>query len=204
MEKEKPKLDIWHYKDPDLQPRQLLRAKNKRNDAHYFLFDTDAESLTQITNDTLKVRPNRKQKSDFQLGFSNESYAIQSQWSIPWLNDYYLVDTKTGTNQLLKKAVAYPYGLSIQGKYFAYFEPSEKQHYIIDTESKEELCLTCNYTDVDWCEDINGQPHLAGPKKTYGFDKAEQTYFFQSAYDIWAYDIPGKNLHCLTKRKGEK
>lgn len=204
LESEKPQLDIWHYLDKEIQPVQLLNAMDNKKDVHYYLFDTDSNTLTKLSNDTLKIVKNSKIKSDFILGYSNESYILQSQWNWPMLNDFYLIDIKSGDNTLLKKGVVYPYGLSPQGKYFTYFDHHAKQHYLINTSTKEEYCMTCNFTDVEWCRDINGQPRLAGPMNTYGFDKTEETYFFQSEFDLWAYDIDNKKLHCLTQRKGEK
>ena len=204
LDDEKPTLDVWHYLDKDLQPRQLLQSKNKALEANYYLYDTDSKSLTQLSNDTLRARKNTKYNSKYVLALSNEQYAIQNQWSMPWLNDYYLVNTTNGLSSLLKKGLGYADGLSPKGNFFSYFDPVQKQHNLIPTNSKEEICMTCNLTDVEWREDINGQPHLAGPMRFYGYDKKEETVFFQSEYDVWAYDIIQRKLHCLTQRKGEK
>ncbi len=204
LDREKPKLDIWHYEDAELQPRQHLKLKNKANQANYYLYNTGDKSLIALSNDSLKITKNTKLKGNFLLATSENSYAIQNQWSSPWLEDYYLVNVQNGKSELLKKEVAYAYGLSPKGAYFAFFDINTKQHYLLNVKTKEELCLTCNVTDVQWCEDVNGQPRKAGPRKMLGFDKFENTYFFQSEFDVWAYDISGEKLHCLTQRKGEK
>ena len=48
-------------------------------------------NLQRLSNDTLSVVVRDEYEPDYALAYSNESYAIESQWSYPWKNDYFLI-----------------------------------------------------------------------------------------------------------------
>ena len=56
------------------------------------------------------------------MAYSNESHAIESQWTYPWKNDYYLMSLNTGEVKSIKNNLKYPGSLSSQSRYFTYFD----------------------------------------------------------------------------------
>jgi dipeptidyl aminopeptidase/acylaminoacyl peptidase len=204
LESEKVKVDVWHYLDKRIQPQQLVELKEdkKRSDLCVYNFETD--KVIQLTNDTLNAKPNSKIENDFLLATSNEQYAIQAQWKSPELEDVYRISIKTGEVKLIERALSYGGQLSPSGSYYSYFNPSTKQHYLKNIDSNKTVCVTCNWIGIRWDEDVNGQPTEAGPEGVYGYTRGEQYFLFKSEYDIWAFDISGNNLLCLTEQKGEK
>ena len=204
LENEKSYVDIWHYNDKYIQPQQLIKLYSDGPRTKLYVFNADDKTLFPLSNDTLNIEEQTQIKGNRILATCNQAYALSAQWKSPALEDIYAVSLKTGKTTLVKRAVAYHNGLSPKGRYFAYFDAEKKQHMLKDIDKDQEICMTCNLTDVNWTEDINGQPMLAGPMDIYGYDRNELTYFFQSKYDIWGYDIEKKKLLSLTERKGEK
>ena len=98
---EKYHVDIWHYQDQDIQPRQKksLKRDKKKNDLYVYNFDQ--VNLQRLSNDTLSVMVRDEYEPDYALAYSNESYAIESQWSYPWKNDYFLISLDDGQLCLL-------------------------------------------------------------------------------------------------------
>ena len=204
LEREKVFVDIWHYNDKSIQPQQLVQLERKGHEARLYICNTLNQTLFPLSSDTMDVDIQTEVRGDKIFASSNVSYAVSAQWKSPSLEDVYAIDLKSGKASLVKSGLAYHSGISPEGKYFAYFDPNKKQHFILDLNSSKETCITCNLTDVIWTEDMNGQPMLAGPMETYGYNQEETVYYFQSQYDIWGYDILANKLLSVTERKGEK
>lgn len=204
LESEKVKVDVWHYLDKRIQPQQLVELKEDKKRSHLYAFNFDSEKVTQLTNDTLNAKADSKIDGDYLLASSNERFAIQAQWKSPALEDIYRVSLKTGEIKLIQNSVSYGGLMSPSGKYYSYFSPEKKQHYLKYIDSNKTVCVTCNWITIRWYEDVNGQPTEAGPEAVYGYTSKEEYFLFKSEYDIWAYDISGENLLCLTEQKGEK
>ena len=56
-----------------------------------YVYNFDQVNLQRLSNDTLSVMVRDEYEPDYALASSNESYAIESQWSYPWKNDYFLI-----------------------------------------------------------------------------------------------------------------
>lgn len=203
LDDEKYHLDIWHYKDQKIQAQQVKELARQKKKYYLYAYDFNTKTLNQLSNDTLKVRVSDRHEPHMALAYSNEPYAIESQWTYPWKKDYYLISLKTGVPGLIKKALKYPGSLSSKAHYFTYFNEEEMEHQIIDLRNNSERCITCSVDSVSWTRDINGMPFKAGPVRNLGFTRADQ-FLFQSEWDIWSYDALRGTLTCITKRQGEK
>lgn len=204
LESEKVNVDIWHYLDPQIQPQQLVELKIAKKKNILYVYHLENESIVRLSEDTLDISVAANLEGDFLLASSNKRYAIQAQWKSPSLADYYRVSVLTGAKELLSKGIPFAGSLSPSGTYFSYFDPSDKNHYLLNVTSKTKECVTCTANEVVWIEDLNGQPTEAGPLGEYGYTKGETHYFLRSEFDVWAYEIATKSLRSLTERKGEK
>jgi dipeptidyl aminopeptidase/acylaminoacyl peptidase len=194
LESEKVKLDIWHHQDKRLQPQQLVELKRdqKRHDLFGYLLVSD--TLVQLSNDTLEVRSERFLKGNYLHGTSNEASLHESQWETPIRENHYRISILDGKTELIKSDVLYSGELSPKGRYFSYYNPTAKHHYLRDNETKTEACITCALKTVQWEEDINGMPMLAPPVGWIGYDEKEEQAYFHSRYGIWSYSIPDERL----------
>ncbi|SFT85399.1 Dipeptidyl aminopeptidase/acylaminoacyl peptidase [Lishizhenia tianjinensis] len=200
---EKATLDLWHYKDKQLQPQQLLyKSWEERKTFMVVHHRGDKDAFVLLSNDTLDVRILDHGNSDVALGTSNESYAGTYNWEYPWPSDYYAVDVKTGQTRLLKKKVGYNFGLSPQGKYFLYFDTTGIV--IQDLNVGTEKCITCLAPGVNWLEDMNGMPAMAGPIGVTGYTENEEGILLNSEFDVWYYDIEAHTLRRITEGKENK
>ena len=203
LEEEKYHLDVWHYMDHQIQPQQKkrLRWDKKKNDL--YVYNINQVKLNRLSNDTLNVIVKDKYEAAYALAYSNESYAIESQWSYPWKKDYYLVSLDNGDIKNIKKNIKYPGVMSPNAKYFTYFDEELAEHQIVNLKNNTETCITCSIDSTTWTRDINGMPIQAGPVRTLGFTREDQ-FIFQSKWDIWSYDPVIDTLICITERQGEQ
>ena len=203
LEDEKYHLDVWHYQDHEIQPRQLksLRRDKKKNDL--YVYNVSQVKLNKLSNDTLKVILRDEYEPSYALAYSNEAHAIESQWTYPWKNDYYLISLDDRKINSIKSKLKYPGNMSSRARYFTYFDEYLEEHKIIDLNSNKELCITCSTDSIIWTRDINGMPFKAGPVRALGFTREDQ-FIFQSKWDVWSYDAVNDTLTCITERQGEQ
>jgi dipeptidyl aminopeptidase/acylaminoacyl peptidase len=202
LDSEKVLLDIWHYQDDRIQPQQLVQLKEdlKKNDL--YVLDIEHKKILRISNDTLRVYVDKNQMGDFLLATSNQSYAIQSQWSAPALEDVYRIYLPTGEIRLIKAALGFGGALSPKGRFYSYFDANSKNHFLVDMEKNTESCVTCEVKNVTWHEDVNGQPMLEGPIRDLQYVAGEDNFIVSSEFDIWNYSLETKKLTCLTENEG--
>lgn len=202
LDSEKVHLDIWHYQDDRIQPQQLVQLKEdlKKNDL--YVLDIEHKKILRISNDTLRVYVDKNQMGDFLLATSNQSYAIQSQWSSPALEDVYRIHLPTGEIRLIKAALGFGGALSPKGRFYSYFDANSKNHFLVDMEKNTESCVTCEVKNVIWHEDVNGQPMLEGPIRDLQYVAGEDNFIVSSEFDIWNYSLETKKLTCLTENEG--
>ena len=204
IDSEKPKLDVWHYKDRYIQPNQLINLKRDEKRNQLCLLNLKTNNMIGLSNDTLDVDPTSNLLGNYLLGQSNEMYIIESQWTSPSRADYYRVSVLDGSIEPIIQGVYYPGSLSPNGNYFSYFEPDKKEYHLIKSNDKKDICVSCSEKNSNWAEDVNGMPMKAGPIGEIGFTKNEEHYLFRSEFDVWNYDIKTEKLSCLTEKEGEK
>ena len=202
LDAEKVHLDIWHYQDKRIQPQQLVQLKEdlKKNDL--YVLDMEHKKFLKLSDDTLRVYVDENLMGDFLLATSNQSYAIQSQWSSPALEDVYRIHLPTGEKTLIKAAQGFGGALSPKGRFYSYFDATSKNHFLVDLEKNSETCVTCEVKNVTWHEDINGQPMLEGPIRDLQYVAGEDNFIVSSEFDIWNYSLETKKLTCLTENEG--
>jgi dipeptidyl aminopeptidase/acylaminoacyl peptidase len=204
LESEKPKLDIWHYRDKTIQPQQLVNLKRDEKRNYLCVLDLKTDSLVQLSNDTLEVSPTSRLKGEYLLARSNENYKIEAQWTAPSRSDYYRIKLD-GTIEPIKNGLYYAGSLSPNGRYLSYFNPDLKEHHLLDLDLKTDKCISsCSEKNINWVEDVNGMPMKAGPIGEIGFTKNEESILLRSEFDLWSYDIAKEELTCLTEFEGEK
>ncbi|PKR82321.1 acylaminoacyl-peptidase [Brumimicrobium salinarum] len=203
LKSEKAKLDIWHYQNKRLQPQQLKELKKDQNASFLSVFHLAENKLTQLENDTLKVRLIDQGNADFALASSNESYAHRYNWTYPWPSDYYRVDISSGNKQLIKSKVNYSEGLSPDGAYFIYFLSDENAYYAVDIENQNTFCITCDAEEsINWKQDINGMPFKAHSFGSPGYI-TPSTIVLYAEHHIYQYDLINKKLSLLSNSTNE-
>ena len=204
LDKEKAKLDLWHYQDKQLQPQQLLGKKRTMERNYLAVLNLSNHQLMAIENDTLFARLPKEFDTDFILLSSKERYERSYTWEYPWPRDYYRYDLNSGELQQIGENHAYAQGLSPSGRYYVWFDLDDNNYKVKDTEKNDVYCMTCGTPyPVEWQTDNNGQPHDPNPFGVAGYTTDERSLLIHSKYDIWEYDLEMKGMMPLTNKLGE-
>ncbi len=189
-------VDIWHWKDPEIQPRQkmtlgqdtvfsYLSAWNLDNNSFYLLAKDEAPRA-QLTGNQKHViiYTDTKYKPAFK-----EDYA-----------DAYIVNVKTGKEKLaFEKSLAgfnnFPQ-TSPEGKYLVYFKDNHWWSYNMAT--SENINITGNIKTNFW-NVRDDHPASKPPVGSAGWTKGDKEILLYDEYDVWAVKPDGKGARKLTE-----
>ncbi|MDC0257562.1 prolyl oligopeptidase family serine peptidase [Crocinitomicaceae bacterium] len=199
--KEKVHLDLWHYKDQRLQPQQLLEKDRDLEASWMHAYHIKSDKVVQLENDTLDVYSEYNMKGKYLMGMSEETYANTYNWVSPRPRDFYRVNVETGEAELVLTGQKFWPSMAPSGKYMEFY--CDGEHHMLDLETGNEDCITCNTADVVWTEDMNGMPMEAYPKNAGNWTRDESKVLIQSEFDYWQYDRNDKTLASYTHDMGK-
>ncbi len=201
----KAKLDLWHWKDPMLQPQQLLQAARERNRSYRALYDLRSKKILQLaTKEIPTVLTNARSKADVAVGTSNEKYKQMLSWDTPGFNDLYLVDLKTGENEMVAEKVRANARMSPAGKYLTWFDPEKLQWFAMSTKQREAVEISKG-AKVSFANELHDTPSLPRSYRTAGWLDDDKALLVYDRYDIWQLDPTGDKAPVkLTDGREEK
>ena len=87
-------MDIWHYKDPLLQPMQRVRAGQERSRNYRAIVHLADKRLVQLASPDLP-NVNPTEDPNRAVGTSEMPYRREMSWDTTY-NDVFIVDLKSG------------------------------------------------------------------------------------------------------------
>lgn len=203
---EKVKLDIWHWQDKKLQPRQLLTAKKDKNVAFLSYYDWVKDEVQMLENDSLKVRFDAKQTRVF-LATNSDPYTLEQDHEYPWKRDEYLLIPNqqiTLLNPLLLNTKSgFGSVLSPDGKYAVKYNSEKNQFILMNTENQSVQCLSCDFK-TDWFEDLNGQIYQAQPEVRFVWENDRNHVWLLTEQDIFRVNLSDGRATRITQNIGHE
>lgn len=202
---DKVKVDIWHWKDPQLQPMQLVQIGKEQFRSYLAMLPLDKGAAVQLgTKEVPDVVVGAVGDGDVAIGSSDMPYQKLMSWDSPGYRDVYLIDVKSGDRQkVLTKAQSFV-TLSPGGKYLTWWDGTAKAWMALSVKDRKTINLTrllpCAVHDE--LHDTPAQPPAYG---TAGWVKDDKAILIYDAHDIWAVD-PESVLPpvCVTDKHGRE
>lgn len=192
-------VDVWHWKDPEIQPRQKVTFAGDTVLSYLCAWNLDNNTFFQIAKElTPHAEINGNQK--YVLISTDKKYrpAFKEDYT-----DAYLVNVKTGEDKLIfEKTIEGNYNFpqsSPDGKYFIYFKDKHWWSYNIST--GKNLNLTENIHTAFW-DTRDDHPASRPAVGGGGWLKGDREVLLYDEYNIWSVNPDGKHARKLTD--GEK
>ncbi len=190
-EDEKVNVDIWNWKDPYVQPMQLLQAEQERKRTYEALYDIGDGRVVQLaTEDVPTVRVGAEGDGDVALGTSDLPYRQEISWDGRYA-DVYLVSTATGAREKVAEKVRGAPRLSPEGKYAWWWDGTAKAWVALDTHSKQLRNLSAA-AGVAFYDELDDQPAPPPAYGSAGWTEDDKAFLAYDAYDIWMLDPTGE------------
>ena len=191
-------VDVWHWKDPQIQPVQMVRAQQDRNrtfTATVLLAQKKVVPLADPRMDRVQITKN----GDWAIGQDDKEYI--SDWK-PQQTDVYRVNTASGARTPVLRGQERTMGLSPDGRYFLYWKDKHVWSYDIATDKH------VNLTKAAPVSFVNAEDDHFGDKPAYGvsgYTKDGKSVILDHRYDLWVVPLDGSGTpRNLTNGVGAK
>lgn len=191
LEEERVKLDIWHWRDPYIQPMQLLQADRERRRTYLAVVHLETGDVVQLaTADMPEVEVGQEGDAAVALGSSDLPYRQRISWDTPTYHDYYLVDVATGEHLLFHEELHGTMSLSPHCAYAVWWDNQELAWYARDLDSEEGVNLTASLSEAVHNED-HDWPYRPNPYGSAGWTEGDDEFLVYDRFDVWALDPTG-------------
>lgn len=190
-DEDKASLDIWNYKDPILQPQQLLQVTADRARTYDAMADLATGKVIQLENPEVEsVGIGNKGDGEYGLVNYSRPYRRESSWGID-MSDVYLVDLKTNNREKILDHYEGSAGFSPTGRYVMGYHSPDKQWFTIDTKTKARVPVSAGIPHPVY-DELDDHPDYAPPYGVAGWTKDDKGVLIYDRYDIWLCDPSGQ------------
>lgn len=216
IEAETAQVDIWNYKDYQIQPQQkvnLERNKKKVYEAVINLDKTQAKNNSLSTNSSYEIVPltiemwdritiMNEGNAEWALSQDRTAYYIQSQWDDDNYTDLALVNMTTGERKQIAKKVNTRAQVSPEGQYIIWYDMNDADFHTYNVKTGKLANLTkptkVNFYDEE--DDHPSQPSAYCIRPIW--TKNDKSVLINDRYDIWKFNPDGKVFENLTQGQG--
>jgi dipeptidyl aminopeptidase/acylaminoacyl peptidase len=182
--------DLWHWRDPQLQSQQQLRANADRNRTYTGIYHLQSRRFVQLTNDSI---PSVSLSENGRIGVANTGvpYAVEAMWG-GGATDTYLVDATTGGLTKLRTAARGGASLSPGARYVTWFEDGAWHAHNVRT--GRTVNLTGALTEgsgLRFDRETHSTPSTPPAWGIAGWTTNDASVLIYDRYDIWEFDPAG-------------
>lgn len=211
-EDERVRVDIWNWKDPYLQPMQLVQLDDERNRTYAAVAHLDGELARRVAQlgmpDVPSVRFADDDAADFAIGVTDVPYRQLVSWDGRY-QDVWSIDTRTGARRILAQAVKGFAGAQISpdGRYATWWDGADKQWKAAATDQPagdaEVLVLSQGSPHPVWNE-LDDHPDEPPPYGSAGWVEGDEAFIYYDRHDAFRFDPSTGITTALTDGAGRE
>ena len=179
--------DLWHYKDPVLQPTQRLNATRDRNKSYAAVYFTSTKKVVQLADDSI---PQVSISDDGHVAVANsrERYMIEQMWGDGG-TDVYVIDPSTNARKLIKEKINGNAQLSPDAKFVTFYDHTH--WYAYNTATSKLVDLTGGLAGVRFDNETDDHPDAPPAWGLAGWTKGDKSVLIYDRFDVWELDPTG-------------
>jgi dipeptidyl aminopeptidase/acylaminoacyl peptidase len=206
LDDEKPTLDIWTWKDKELQPEQKVSLEKEKKRTYKAVYLVDKTKFFQLGDPSVRdIRIAFKGNGRYALGIDQSPYKLAASWTGKSNADYYLVDLETGIKRIMVKDKPMAF-LSPGGNYVVWYDATDSTYYSRSTDvSSTEILDLSSSIPATFCDERWDMPGEPNPYGIAGWSENDKYVFLYDRYDIWRVDLDGAKVPVnATRNYGRK
>jgi dienelactone hydrolase len=194
----KANVDVWHWKDAEVQSVQIVRLAQERRATLPAAFNISNNKLVRISDDVMR---NVTTTSDprWAVGRVDTTYRTEVQWG-GTKSDYFRVNTATGERSLIANAVTRTMGSSPDGKWYLYLKDKKIVGYNMETGQNVTLGSGDKISFIDAEDD---HPYEKPTYGVAGWSKDGKSVIVNHRYELYALPLDGGKPVDLTGGVGD-
>jgi dipeptidyl aminopeptidase/acylaminoacyl peptidase len=206
LDDEKVTVDIWNWRDPFLQPMQVLQADDERNRNYQAVVHLDRDNrIVQLGTEAVpEVRIPEDGSGPVAMGVSDIPYRQLLSWDGRYF-DSYLIDMESGqATRVAEKVRGFNAGsLSPAGRYVGYWNEFEKAWMAVSTETGQTTNLSSNIPFPTW-DELDDHPQPPPPESFIRWTEGDEEAVVADAFDLWLVDPETGQARSLTEGVGRE
>ncbi len=193
LDEEKINVDIWHWKDPLLQPMQLKQLKDEKKRSYLAVYHIKEKKTLQLATEAI---PNVNIANDGQaklgLGTSTLPYRQEISWEWPSYRDVYVIDISNGkARKVISKLQSTAY-LSPNGRYLAWWDRESRSWFAQSTKDGSKPVNISGKVPHRLDNEIHDWPYSPNSYGRAGWTKGDKEFLVYDKHDMWALDPSGR------------
>lgn len=195
LDEEKPMLDVWTWKDRELQPEQKINLEKEKKRSYKAVYLVEKDKAVQLADlGSREIRTIQKGDGMVALGIDQTPYKLESSWTGKANADYYLVEVETGNKRLIIKNKPLA-SLSPGGNFVVWYNPADSCYYSRRTDDLESEVKKLNrQIKVSFCDERWDMPGEPSPYGIAGWSENDKYVFIYDRFDIWRFDMEGNKV----------
>ena len=186
-EDERVVVDIWNWKDPYLQPMQLVQAEREKERTYEAMLEMGSGRSLQLATDEMpEVTVGRDGDGQIALATSNLAYRQLVSWDGRY-SDLHVIDLEDGSRRLVAEMVRGGGSLSPGERYVTRWDGFEKAWFAIDVPTGQEINLT-GTMDVPFHDVLDDHPDALRSYGSAGWTEDDDAFIVYDQFDAWAID----------------
>lgn len=195
------KVDLWSYKDPQIQPMQQVRAAQERTRNYRAIIHLADKRYVQLATADLPtvnpgLDPNRA------IGTNDLPYQQEISWDTTY-SDVSLVDLKTGARRKILEHFNGNPTLSPGGGYVLYFDETKGHWFTYRIADGSRANLT-ERLPVKFYDEGHDTPDLPPALGSAGWTEGDKTVVLYDQFDVWEVKPDGTGARMITGGEGRK
>ncbi|MFM8271382.1 MAG: prolyl oligopeptidase family serine peptidase [Gemmata sp.] len=187
-------LDIWHWRDGNLQPAQKLQAGPDRSRTFNAVLLLDTMQFRHLSDLDNAVQP--PSVGDWAISSNNGKYRHMTGYAYPVPSDYSLLNIRTGATQPLATASGHGFALAPNGKFLLSFDG--KDWHTVSIPEGKKVNLTAKL-GVKFFEEDYDSPSDPPAYGTVHWAADGKHVLLSDRYDIWKVAADGSGAENLTQ-----
>lgn len=190
-EDERVEVDVWNWKDPLLQPMQLVQLEQEEERNYLAVYDRARDQIVQLgQTDVPEVVITDEGNGRYALGRSDLAYQKEISWDGRY-RDVYSVDLASGEATLLASRIRSTPTLSPAGRYAVWWDGDDRHWMTADLVSGEVRTLTAGI-DVPLHNELDDHPQAPPPYGQVVWVEDDRGVLVYDKHDIWLVDPAGR------------
>jgi dipeptidyl aminopeptidase/acylaminoacyl peptidase len=192
----KANVDVWHWKDAEVQSVQIVRLAQERRATLPAVFNVGANKLVRVSDEVMRnVTPTPDPR--YAIGRVDTAYRTEVQWGGS-KSDYFRVNTETGERTLIDRDLSRTMGSSPDGKWFLYLKNKSVVAY--NVEAGRSITLGAGMSFVDAEDDHPYEKPIYG---VAGWSKDGKSVILNHRFDLYSVPLDGGKPVNLTGGVGD-
>jgi len=185
---EEVKVDVWNWKDPLLQPNQLVERQRELERSYRAMVDLRNGRLVQLADEAMPdVEIGMKGDADIALGRSNMPYRQRISWDQPGYEDVYVVDVRTGERRSVLVELQGRASLSPAAKYLYWWDGHEAAWFAMPVAGGQPVNLS-GVLPYRVDDELHDWPMIPSSYGSAGWTEGDRFFLVYDRHDIWAVD----------------